>query len=975
MTEWKTDTARTVYERTYRREKPDGSLETWPETVRRVVAGNVALVPERYIEPGESERLVELIESWKIMPAGRHLKSSGVNDYALNNCLAGGTPVHTREGVFPIRELSGEHEVLSEGGVYRKAEFKSFGVQKLLRVTFSTGEAIEATPDHEWVIGGKKYRKYTKDLKPGDRVPLNLIERPEVDENYFRGIANGVIYGDGSVNGPSSFIILCGDKRELADYVLPFSKNDEGSEQAAGLYVGRLPVEFKSLPSLEESPSYWRGFINGLVATDGNVKNGSVRVFSPKLEDLMTIALGAARAGIAAHEPKMMREFSPFTGDYAPVWSMTLKGGCFSSVDMIREKHKDVKFPKAPRITSVISVEDTGREEEVFCCVEMETHTMTVGCGVLTGQCWAAGWEADKPEEHFTFTLLRLAEGGGVGANYSNHYLHEFPAVVSPVKVHVVCDPSHPDYLDIAEAGFLSTEYSHTWAGAYGVEDSREGWAAALGDLIRTAHDPETKHQDRVYDVTRVRHKGAPLRSFGGTASGPLPFAEMLVNVGKILTACVFGPVEYAPLDGISAMEIDHEIARCIVSGGVRRSARMSIMRWDDPQIDEFLACKADMSRHWTTNISVEVDDEFIEANYSSHIGAGLVLNSLAEGAVTNGEPGFWNSSLSAVGEVDGVYTTNPCGEALLTPYEPCNLGSVNLGAFVDEFGAVDVGGLREAHRLVTRYLIRATCAAVADPKSKAAIAKYRRIGVGHLGFADFLAKSGIRYSEAAHDFGVELLLADLAEEVDAAAVGYSNELRIPVPIKKRVIAPTGTISKVAGVSGEGIHAPFSDYFIRRIRFSLVEPEEARQVEEYRKKGYPVEDCVYAANTAVVSIPTKDPLVSQVMDPSVIEHAGMLSLEDMLKVQTLYQAHWADQAVSYTASVDPEKYTADDVAAILLESLPGLKGSTIFPEMSREQAPYERITRDQYIEMAAALGIENEDTGFDEICASGACPI
>jgi ribonucleoside-triphosphate reductase len=287
----------------------------------------------------------------------------------------------------------------------------------------------------------------------------------------------------------------------------------------------------------------------------------------------------------------------------------------------------------------------------------------------------------------------------------------------------------------------------------------------------------------------------------------------------------------------------------------------------------------------------------------------------------------------------------------------------------------VDTKGLLEAHRLVTRYLIRATCAEVADPKSEAAISRYRRIGVGHTGFADFLAKNGLRYSEAGSSLLVKRALEDLAEAVDVAAVEYSNLMRIPVPIKKRVIAPTGTISKVAGVSGEGIHAPFSDYFIRRIRFSLVEPEEKRQVEEYKALGYQVEDCIYAANTAVVSIPTQDPLVSEVMDPSVIEHAGVLSLEDMLSVQTLYQEAWADQAVSYTASVDPEKYTVDDVAEILLDFMPRLKGSTIFPEMSRAQAPYERIGRDQYLIEAAALGIVTEDTGFDEICASGACGI
>jgi ribonucleoside-triphosphate reductase len=674
VTNFPTETAKTVYERTYRREKPDGSLETWPETVRRVVDGNLALVQPRYIEAGERDRLVELIESFKLLPAGRHLKSSGVNDYALNNC-------------------------------------------------------------------------------------------------------------------------------------------------------------------------------------------------------------------------------------------------------------------------------------------------------------WAAGWLTDDPAEHFRFTLLRLAEGGGVGSNYSSRYLEDMPEVLVPVEVHVVCDPDHKDYEEMEAAGLLSKHFHHGWHGAYAVEDSREGWADALADLIRTAHDPNTKHVHRVYDVSRVRPKGAALRKFGGTASGPAPFAEMLINVGKILHGSTFGPVAWAPLSGIAAMEIDHEIARCIVSGGVRRSARMSIMRWDDPLIDQFLQCKADMTRHWTTNISVEVNDEFQAALADGHMGAHLVLNSLAAGAVSNGEPGFWNSSLTAEGEVDGTFTTNPCGEATLNPWEPCNLGSVNLAEFVDNEGKVNRAGLIEAHRLITRYLIRATCAPVADPKSADAIARYRRIGVGHLGFADFIAKQGIRYSQSPYEWRVRQQLTEMADEVDEAAAEYANEMRIPVPIKSRVIAPTGTTSKIAGVSGEGIHLPFAAYFNRRIRFSLVEPLERAQVEEYKERGYHVEDCIYAANTAVVTIPTRDALLDTLLYPDVFEHAGDVTLGEMLAVQRMYQRHWADQAVSYTASVDPQEYSAEDVAELLRAFIPDLKGSTIFPEMSRAQAPYERITRVEYEARVLELGSGSSDTSYDEICASGACPI
>ncbi|MFJ3634655.1 ribonucleoside-triphosphate reductase, adenosylcobalamin-dependent [Streptomyces sp. NPDC090112] len=580
--------------------------------------------------------------------------------------------------------------------------------------------------------------------------------------------------------------------------------------------------------------------------------------------------------------------------------------------------------------------------------------------------CWAAGWDSTQPEEHFTFTLLRLAEGGGVGANYSSRYFERFPELVIPVEVHIVCDPSHGDYLDLVEAGLISTEYSHEWAGAYQVQDSREGWAEALGDLIRTAHAPETRHAARVYDVSRVRAKGAPLKQFGGTASGPTPFGQMLKAVGLVLKEGAG-----RPLHGIDAMRIDHEIAQCIVSGGVRRSARMSIMHWRDPLIWTFLRIKAE-GGHWTTNISVEIDDDFIRLLGKMSSPSMPILREITKGMLRNGEPGVWNSSLSDVGEVDGTYTTNPCGEAILTPWEPCNLGSVNLGAFVDPDGQVDYPGLTKAHRYLTRYLIRATFADVADPKSAVAIAKYRRIGVGHLGFADYLVKQGIRYSEATDLGFVGWDLADLAYEVDKEAAAYANDLRIPVPIKKRVIAPTGTTSKLAGTSGEAVHAPFAGYFKRRIRFSELEPTEKAQVEDYRRRGYDVEPDRYAANTSVVTIPTKDPLVE--LGDS-FEHAGQLSLTDMLGVQALYQEHWADQAVSYTANVDPKAYSVDDLVDALIPFLPKLKGTTVFPEMSFAQPPYERISKEEYERLAAAVGVETADTSYDEICTSGACPI
>ncbi|ASR77152.1 ribonucleotide reductase [Mycobacterium phage MyraDee] len=591
--------------------------------------------------------------------------------------------------------------------------------------------------------------------------------------------------------------------------------------------------------------------------------------------------------------------------------------------------------------------------------------------------CWVSGW-TEKPSDHFDFTFMRLMEGGGVGANYSNHYLADYPVVQQELYVHIVCDEEHPDFEAMNAAGLLSTTYDADWVDAFQIEDSREGWAAALVDLIDTHYREDVSHYNRVYDVSRVRAAGTKLRTFGGRASGPQPLARMLIDVCEILSET------YAmQLTGIAAMEIDHAIAQCVVAGGVRRSARMAMMHWQDPQIEEFIDIKQNSQSHWTTNISVEVDAFFWEAVSNSFIStpgekyrAIKVLNALAGGAVRNGEPGMWDSSLSNVGEPNQVVCTNPCGEITLEPWEPCNLGHINMAAFVRETGKVDHLGLIKAHRLMTRFLIRATFSPVGDPKSREVLDRNRRIGVGHFGVASFLALTGKRYSTAPADKKFTALLRGLAAEVDKAAESFSHELRIPVPVKKRTVAPTGTIAKMPGVS-EGIHPIFSKYFHRRVRFSTVDPDQYLQALQLAREGFHLENDNYAENTVVVTMPTKDTLVQAVVDrygrdaEELVEAADDLTLNEMLAFQALYQTCWADNAVSFTANVDPEAYTADDVAGVLTKFAGLIKGSTIFPEASFEQAPYERITKQQY-ESAIAKQIAD---GVDEDCANGACPI
>jgi ribonucleoside-triphosphate reductase (thioredoxin) len=593
--------------------------------------------------------------------------------------------------------------------------------------------------------------------------------------------------------------------------------------------------------------------------------------------------------------------------------------------------------------------------------------------------CHVSGFGKDRLSDHFDFTFLRLMEGGGVGANYSTKYLWDFDAPRRQLKVHVVCDPSHPDYADMEAAGVLSHEYSHEWEGAFPVEDSREGWAEALVDLIDTYMTDETvKHENRVYDVSRVRRKGAPLRTFGGTASGPQPFARMMLEVGSVLNSAINLP----SLTPLHAMEIDHAIAECVVSGGVRRSARMSICHWQDPYIFYFINAKRDTGKHWTTNISVEVDDEFLDAwkdeEHPDHEHAVNVHEAVVKAMLENGEPGYWNSSLSNVGEIGGVIATNPCGEIALPEWGACVLGHVNLDAFspTEAGGKIDFEGLTLAHELMTRFTIRATFGDMNDPKQKHIMDLERRVGVGHLGVQAFLVKSGVKYSEAARNGNVRLLLDAMSNHVRKVAREYAFDLRIPEPIKVTTVAPTGSIAKLPGVT-EGIHPIYARYFLRRVRFTITDPAQADTVLQAQSAGFTVEQDIYDAsgNTYVVVYPTMDKLVQEVVDlglpEELVESADEISLRDMLAFQAMYQTHYADNAVSMTVNFVDGSLTADELAAGLMEYLPYIKGTTVMPDGAREQAPYERLTREQFLGYEAT----RVEDGTDEDCASGSCPV
>ena len=581
--------------------------------------------------------------------------------------------------------------------------------------------------------------------------------------------------------------------------------------------------------------------------------------------------------------------------------------------------------------------------------------------------CHTSGWDKDHPALHFEFLFDHLMQGGGVGSNYSNRYIDMLPALGKKVELHILCSQSHPDYESMKP--LCSKKYSPEAMLADPVEDTREGWVSVLTWILNAAWR-QGGPEEVFVDVTNLRPRGARLRGVGGVASGPYPLVVMATNLVNLLNN--MGPEH--KLTSIDVMNMDHEIARCVVSGNIRRSARIEVKNWLDGDIFEFIEFKNTTTDHWTANVSVEVDDDFFQSlkkrtKKGDH--ARAVLESIIENVMKRGDPGIWNRSLCNEGEVDDVFAPNPCGEIALPEFGACNLGHLNLTKFAEykPNGCMDVyPDLDIAWRLMTRFLIRATFSDFPSDIQRNVVERTRRIGVGLFGYHGFLALHGIKYSESHLDKSVQTFFRRSYEVIRDEARRYAFQLRIPEPIKVTTIAPTGTISKLAGVS-EGAHPVFSPYFILRVRYADNDP----YVEEAIKLGYKVEDDVAAPNTKVIEMPMRDTLIDLLevagVDPDeLLEARDEISIGDYMAVQSMLQREFADNAIAFTIPMFPDTNTTR-LRSLLRKHLPVLKGTTLSPDRPIPQTPYEKITREDY-ESYKARGVGQAIVE----CAGNVCP-
>ena len=602
--------------------------------------------------------------------------------------------------------------------------------------------------------------------------------------------------------------------------------------------------------------------------------------------------------------------------------------------------------------------------------------------------------EDGKVSYPFMFAMDMLMLGAGVGFGVSETYLKYMPEVKNEVKLYIVCSPDHRDYqfFEAQDIPLCTHQYVV-------VEDSREGWLYALKKVIDSSFlSKNGTSKTLVIDVSDVRPSGERIKSFGGKASGPAPLVELLREVNKILNSRI-----RSCITDVDCTDIMNLLGRCVVSGNVRRSAMLAlgdststefrkmktydavglknfkhkIKEIDDPlKIDlieyekwmkEQLKSEVIQHHRWASNNSLLVTPDFD-------------VNSIVEGVINNGEPGFLNLDLVQNygrlidGRQEGIdrYATgtNPCGEISLESFEPCNLA---------EIFPFNCTSNEEVFRVLIhayKYAKRVTLSPYNWIHTQKVVERNRRIGVSISGFQDWI----LQYIDRINIF--KMLLNDLYNDLKKQDKSFSNYLEIKESIKLTTVKPSGTISLLAGVS-PGVHWPYADYYIRRIQFQDNDP-----LAEYCKElGFNVRPATVTPRAVIVEFPIKAATAS--LDG--FKSTADITIEEQLQFQELIQTYWADNQVSCT--INFRKDEVDKLPKLLQEYIYKLKSTSLLPyfDIGRDESlkeyypdlPYEPITKEKYEEMLNGLKgwpsrITTDKKGLEielDECKGGICPI
>jgi adenosylcobalamin-dependent ribonucleoside-triphosphate reductase len=492
----------------------------------------------------------------------------------------------------------------------------------------------------------------------------------------------------------------------------------------------------------------------------------------------------------------------------------------------------------------------------------------------------------------------------------------------------------------------------------YEIPDTREGWVESVRLLINSFLRANQSIQEFNYDL--IRPLGAPIKGFGGVASGPEPLIDLHTRIRNVI-----GSRAGEALDSRAIVDLVNLIGTCVVSGNVRRSATLAL---GVPEDEGFINLKNPEVFPERNSYDPEKPGWAWMSNNSIAAEIGTKYEDYVDLIADNGEPGFiWLDVARDYGRLADapdykdarVMGFNPCAEQPLESYELCTLVEVHLNRHESKEDFLKT--------LKFAYLYGKTVTLMPThwQQTNGIMQRNRRIGTSLTGIASFADTYGLPTTREWMDEGYQKI-----RHYDHQ---YSEWLCVRESVRVTTVKPSGSVSLLSGAT-PGVHwGPGGEFYLRAIRFGNTDP----MLHLFKAAGYKIEADLVSANTSVVYFPVASGHKRAEKQVSLFEKIGLAATA---------QKYWSDNGVSVTLSFDKEEETK--FIAPALNMYEGqLKAVSFLPMGNKTypQQPYTEISREDYNSYVGKIGkidwsaiydgVENLEAEGEAYCSTDACEI
>lgn len=623
-------------------------------------------------------------------PGGRILANAGAEEYkprtSLINCLAGETRVLIKDkGLVPICEIVGKEVfVLNANKNWSKVIFKSYGNQDLYGINFRYADkknitTVWATKNHRWILENGRIitTEYwlTGGKVSGHTKIKNCLPEFTIKKNldFLEGLLHGAVYGDGSryvyPNYINYVLPLIGSKIELQEYldiIIDQKAHNLSLQNKEAIKYNKIrrSANLKQLPN-DVNNDYLQGFFAGIIATDGsvvNTKGESAKIKIEGNEQLIKFLESKANLlGIAVMVVRKCANKGDFT-NYGKrnndLWQISFQSGTFNKELFLRSDQKElfkVSENALARSTVWSYVGNSNiirKNEEVFCCEELETQSFVIENGLLTGNCVLSKKIEDSIEgigQALKEAGVTLSTGSGIGYNFST--LRPKGAFINGVGA---ITSGALSYMDVFDA------LCKTISSAGG----RRG--AQMGVL----HD---WHPD-LEDFIKAKREDGRLRHF-----------NLSIAISNDFMKAVKQDEDWDLVFPIKRREFSFYVLK----EGVLLKDPYKIVLQNIKNPEEEIFCKwCAVEYSDNTNELLFNDEKRVLCKVYKTVKARYLWDLIMRSAYEYSEPGIL--FLERINDdnplwfAEDLIATNPCGEVPLPQYGACLLGSVNLTKFVE---------------------------------------------------------------------------------------------------------------------------------------------------------------------------------------------------------------------------------------------------------------------------------------------------